>query len=86
MQKYQKVYLDFFGYDESDSIPSEISGNPANDIHHIKCKGMGGSKTKDNIENLIALTRKEHEMYGDKKQYLDFLTETHLNFIKTHKR
>jgi hypothetical protein len=43
---------------------------------------MGGSKTKDNIENLMALTRQEHEQYGDKKQYIDYLKSVHQNYIE----
>ena len=85
MQNHVKIYLDFFGYGIDDFIPSEISGERAIDIHHIDCRGMGGSKEKDNIENLMALTREEHEEFGDKEQYMDYLKETHLNFIKNYK-
>ena len=69
--------MDYFGYKLQSDIMSEISGAPANHIHHIHCKGMGGSKTKDNIENLIALTFEEHEKYGDKKQYIEYLQKIH---------
>jgi len=58
MRKYIKVYMDYFGYDEGDFIPSELSDKPADDIHHITPKSRGG---KDVIENLIALTREEHD-------------------------
>jgi len=58
VKNYTKVYLKHFGYGEQDYIPSEISGKPAQDIHHIIKKSQGG---KDNIENLIALTREEHK-------------------------
>lgn len=58
MKKHTKIYLDYFGYDEGDYIPSEMSGKPANGIHHIKLKSQGG---KDEIENLIALTQDEHD-------------------------
>lgn len=73
--------MDFFGYGEQDFIPSEISGNRAVDIHHISRRGMGGSKSKDTIENLMALTREEHEKYGDKPQYMQFLKEIHNTFL-----
>ena len=72
-----------FGYSEGDYIPSEYSGLPCQDIHHIDCKGMGGSKEKDYIENLMGLTRREHDMWGDKKEYMDFLIEVHKSFLKT---
>jgi len=85
MKKHTQKYFDFFGieYDQSGwhNCKSEISGDPAQDIHHIECRGMGGSKTKDNIENLMALTREEHEQYGDKKQYIDYLKSVHQNYI-----
>jgi len=68
MKKYLKTYLDYFGYIPGDFIPSEYSGKKAVDIHHISAKGMGGSKTKDNIENLIALTRDEHDRAHLKKK------------------
>lgn len=85
MKRHTKIYMDAFGYDTTDFIPSEISGKPANDIHHIFCKGMGGDPTgeKDVIDNLMALTREEHEKYGDKVQYLDFLLEKHYAFMKS---
>lgn len=86
MLKYIRTYYAYFGYDESDFIPSEISGERAVDINHIFCKGMGGSKTKDYIENLIALTREEHIKYGDKKQYFDYLQQVHLEFMNKHKK
>ena len=73
--------MDYFGYGEQDFISSEISGARATDIHHIDCKGIGGSKEKDCIGNLMALTREEHIKYGDKKQYIDFLTTIHRNFM-----
>ena len=48
------------GYDETDWIPCEVCGAKAVDIHHIEARGMGGSKTKDVIENLMALCRSCH--------------------------
>ena len=84
MKKHTKIYLEALGYDIADFIPSEISGQRANDIHHIECKGMGGNPTgsKDRIENLQALTREEHLAYGDKKQYMPMLLMTHYNFLE----
>lgn len=86
MKKHTKIYFDFFDI-EYDPISgwhnckSEISSKPADDIHHINSRGMGGSKDKDNIENLIALTREEHEKYGDKKQYREWLQQIHDVYI-----
>ena len=77
MKKYTRTYRDYFGYDETDFIPGEVCNKQAVDIHHIFAKGMGGSNTKDNIENIMALCRECHIKYGDKKQYKDFLTDIH---------
>jgi hypothetical protein len=87
MKNHTKKYLDFFGYDKTDFIPSELSGAKAVDIHHIDCKGMGGDPTgdKDNIFNLMALSREEHELYGDKKEFMKFLRSQHLDFMMLHK-
>lgn len=74
--------MDYFGYHLTDWIPCEICGNAGNDIHHIECRGMGGTKKEDTIENLMALCRGHHVQYGDKKQYKEMLKEVHLNFMK----
>lgn len=77
MKKHTKIYLDHFDYGVEDFIPCEICGSRAVDIHHIDCRGMGGSKTKDTIENLMALCRKCHMEYGDIKDLVDQLKEIH---------
>jgi hypothetical protein len=82
VKKYTRTYLNYFGYDETDFIPCEVCNKQAVDIHHIQAKGMGGSKTKDNIENIMALCRECHIKYGDKKQYKDFLTDIHATKIR----
>ena len=74
--------MEYFGYGMDDFIPSEISGDRAVDIHHIDCRGMGSSKEKDNISNLMALTRAEHTKYGDKKQWMMFLKLKHQQFLE----
>ncbi len=78
--------MDFFGYDEASFIPCEICGNRAVDIHHIQCKGMGGSKTKDNIENLQAVCRKCHTDYGDISEFKEKLKAVHLKFMEIYGR
>ena len=77
MKKHTMTYLNHFGYDISDFIPCEVCGKKAIDIHHLEARGMGGTKTKDVIENLQALCRECHIKYGDKKQYKQFLKEKH---------
>ena len=55
--KYIKIYMDFFGYQIASDVVCEITGEPANDIHHIRGRGKG----MDTVKNLIALTREKHD-------------------------
>lgn len=82
MKKHTIIYLKHFGYDISDFIPCEVCNHTAVDIHHLEARGMGGSKTKDVIENLQALCRECHIKYGDKKEYKEFLKEKHEEKLK----
>ena len=77
MKKHVKVYLDHFGFAGDDFIPCEICGARAVDIHHIDCRGMGGSKKKDTIDNLMAVCRQCHIDYGDKKEHMELLRNIH---------
>ena len=77
MKKHTKVYLDGMGYSTTDWIPCEVCQSQAVDIHHIEARGMGGSKEADTIENLMALCRKCHVEFGDKKHYKELLVATH---------
>lgn len=75
MQPHVKIYMDFFGYGEQDFIPSEMSNGRAVDVHHIYGRGKG----KDIIENLIGLTRLEHDIsHGKVKGW--FFTKQDLVF------
>ena len=87
MKKHTRIYLDYFGYCEDDVIVCEIPecNSVAVDINHLQCRGMGGSKTKDYIENLMATCRFHHEFYADKKQYKEFIKQIHLNHINDFK-
>lgn len=82
MTKHGKVYLAATGLSIVDFIPSEILGDAACDLHHIECRGMGGTKREDRIENIIALTRGEHDKYGDKKHYMFYLYAKHFTYLK----
>lgn len=79
MKKHVRIYMSHMGYGQEDFIPCEVCGARAVDIHHIECRGMGGSSEKDHIENLMALCRHCHELYGDKKHYIFFLKQKHSN-------
>ncbi len=71
MKKHIKIYLEYHDY--PDPVICEVCSMVAVDIHHIEPRGMGGSKTKDNIENLIALCRKCHDKAESKKLSKEFL-------------
>lgn len=77
MKPYVKLYMTYFGYDESDFIPCEMCGSKAVDINHISSRKMGGQKDKDTIENLMAVCRECHVKFGDKKQYVNLLKKIH---------
>ena len=77
MKKHTKVYLEGMGYDVTDFICCEVCQAQAVDIHHIEARGMGGSKTADTIDNLMALCRQCHTNLGDKTHYKELLKATH---------
>jgi hypothetical protein len=58
-----------------------MCGKRAVDIHHIECRGMGGSE-KDDIKNIMAMCRNCHITYGDKKQYKELLKQRHDQRLK----
>ena len=82
MKPHTKIYMRHFGYGIDDFIPCEICGAKAVDVHHIDNKGMGGSKTKDYIENLIALCRKCHDRAHDETIHKDVLQARHEQFME----
>lgn len=76
--------MDALGLKPGEYVGSEISGLPCVDIHHIISRGMGGTKTPDRIEILMALTREEHAKFGDKEQYMIFLLSKHSDFLNAY--
>ena len=69
--------MEYFGFVLDDFIPCEICGTRANDIHHIENRGSGGSKTKDHIENLMAVCRPCHLSHGDVPEKVQWLKDIH---------
>ena len=78
MKNHTKIYLKEMNYHETDWIPCEMCGQTAVDIHHIEARGMGGSKDKDIIENLMALCRSCHNRYEGNKSDKAMLRIVHL--------
>ena len=78
MKNPTKIYLKEMNHHESDWIPCEMCGQTAVDIHHIEARGMGGSKDKDVIENLMALCRSCHNRYEGNKSDKAMLRVVHL--------
>jgi 5-methylcytosine-specific restriction endonuclease McrA len=83
MKKHTKIYMNYHNYDISDWIGCEHCGTTAVDIHHISGRGLGGSKNKDFIQNLIALCRRCHIKAETDKQFNNQLKE--LNKYKHNK-
>ena len=82
MKNHTLVYFRHFGimwYPDGthDWIGCEVCGDTAVDCHHIENRGMGGSKSKDHIDNLMMLCRMCHELYGDKPKWIEFLKDRH---------
>lgn len=84
MKKHVKIYTNFFGYGMDDFIPCEVQGcaDRAVDVHHIDRRGMGGSKSKDFIENLVGLCRKHHELAEANPNFNEIVREMHMEKIK----
>lgn len=47
-------------------------------VHHLKIKGMGGTKEKAKIEDLIALSMECHNRAHDDPKYNEYLKQKHL--------
>ncbi len=69
MKNHTKVYLEYFGYSLTDWIACEWCGKEAVAVHHLSPRGMGGSKKKDYIENLVALCYEDHEKAEHDKKF-----------------
>ena len=82
MKNHTKVYLKGMGYDTTDFVPCEVCQAQANAVHHIRPRGMGGSKTRDNIENLMALCQScHHEADFGTKLSEEYLSEVHKHHL-----
>lgn len=82
MKKHTKVYVKYFGLEAGEYKPCEwCNRRPVVDIHHISPRGMGGSKDKDQIENLMGLCRECHNLAEAKKLSKEELLEKHMSHL-----
>lgn len=77
MKKHTKIYMNALGYDISDFMLCEITGKKGVDIHHIVNR-------ENRIENLMLLTREAHSQYGEIKNKMVYLLETHRLFLEVN--
>ena len=76
MKNHTRIYYKAFDYPlHADTfVESEISKDKATDIHHIVNR-------EDRIENLMAVTRTEHNIFGEKKNKMTFLLRLHRFYL-----
>lgn len=85
MKQHVKIYTQYFGIGIDDRSNCEVCSyeglwTTAVDIHHIQNKGIGGSKTKDYIANLIGLCRSHHNDAHNEKISKEKLILIHKQF------
>ena len=85
-QRHTRKYYDYFDIppDPTSFVACELSGGPANDIHHIVARRMGGTK-EDAVHgmfNLMALSSKLHHKHGDIKKDVEMLKKHHMAFLQ----
>ena len=88
MKPHTKIYFDYFNFKIPEDCFCEICGSPSVDIHHLENRKMGGNPSgdKDYIENLMALCRKHHIIYGDVPDKKEWLKEVHKKFMIKNKK
>ncbi len=90
MKKHTKLYYSYFDLGEQDFVYDEYEWVQnkrvirADNIHHIDPRGMGGSKEKDYIENLMALSFHNHEMFELSNYPKEWQRDIHQRFIETN--
>jgi len=89
LKPHIRIYLHYFDYKadnfEDLQIPCEWSVYPcewrAVDINHIRPRRMGGSNTKDFIENLVAMCRYCHNEFEAGRIDKDELQNKHIRLM-----
>ena len=80
MKNHTKIFYKAFNYPlyQDTFVESEISKDKASDIHHIVNR-------EDRIENLMAVTRTEHNIFGEKTNKMAFLLKIHRFYLLSKK-
>ena len=83
MRKHTQIYFDALGLYPEEFTPCELCGKEAVDIHHLERRGMGGTTNPEanSIFNLMALCREDHDKFGEKVAYKDWLKGKHMLFL-----
>jgi hypothetical protein len=86
MTNHLKVYCAGLSI-EPEEVVCELTGRPAAmggvDIHHIEPRGMGGSKSKDYLENLMAVDRRLHDFVENNPKYQHWYRLVHFYYLYT---
>ena len=87
MKKHIRIYTDYFQIGEQDRHQCEMPGcnSIAVDVHHIENRGMGGSKLKDHITNLMGLCRNHHNQCEHGQITRDNQKRIHIRFMHRNK-
>ena len=90
MQKYVKIFLDFWGYTTADIILCQVRAdgcqNVATDILHIDHRKMGGNPEKNVIENLMASCRNCHTLLDSEKLNRDEIRKENIERVERHRQ
>jgi thymidine kinase len=76
--KHVRIYMEYFDYATPEEVICEACGSPANDVHHIRGRGVG----MDVIGNLMALCRRHHDWATQSKISKDEFQLIHNYFLQ----
>ena len=88
MKNHTKIFIKYFNIGQDEMILCEYcKTNYTNQVHHIDRRGMGGSKKKDVIQNLMGLCLDPcHELAEAEKLDEEMLWEIHKQNLKPEDR
>lgn len=84
MKPYIKNAHVFWGLDDYEASECTITGRPTNEWHHLKPRGMGGSKHRDTPINLAPVCREIHDKAEHDPAFNRHLIKRHVTNIINH--